>query len=43
MRLKSHVRFGGGSEEKCQVSLGYEVTRLFPTLRAPYDGMSDCM
>jgi hypothetical protein len=32
MRLKSHVRFGGGSEEKCQVSLGYEVTRLFPTL-----------
>jgi hypothetical protein len=27
-----YVRFGGGSEEKCQVSPGYLVTRLFPTL-----------
>ena len=32
MTLKCHVRFGGGSVEKCRVSEGYLVTRHIPTL-----------
>ncbi len=37
MKLTFHVRFGGGSMEKCHMTKGHTVTRHIPTLHQGQD------